>query len=103
MNFNNGYNWFVYDNIFYVIDTDGMIKSQYDADKVADYGGGYTWLEEEENVSWDDAGFWKYTLYSPEGGEVCDYTVSNQDLENLSFKRSYMGDGKFLYKILGRG
>ncbi|MFR3130259.1 MAG: hypothetical protein ACLTNN_12620 [Blautia sp.] len=55
MNFNNGYNWFVYDNIFYVIDTDGMIKSQYDADKVADYGGGYTWLEEEENVSWDDA------------------------------------------------
>lgn len=43
-------------------------------------------------------GFWKYTLYSPEGGEVCDYTVSNQDLENLSFKRSYMGDGKFLYK-----
>lgn len=84
--------------IFYVIDTDGMIKSQYDADKVADYGGGYTWLEEEENVSWDDAGFWKYTLYSPEGGEVCDYTVSNQDLENLSFKRSYMGDGKFLYK-----
>ena len=98
VNFNNGYNWFVYDNIFYVIDTDGMIKSQYDADKVADYGGGYTWLEEEENVSWDDAGFWKYTLYSPEGGEVCDYTVSNQDLENLSFKRSYMGDGKFLYK-----
>lgn len=68
VNFNNGYNWFVYDNIFYVIDTDGMIKSQYDADKVADYGGGYTWLEEEENVSWDDAGFWKYTLYSPEGG-----------------------------------
>ena len=100
MNFNNGYNWFVYDNIFYVIDTDGMIKSQYDADKVADYGGGYTWLEEEENVSWDDAGFWKYTLYSPEGGEVCDYTVSNQDLENLSFKRSYMGDGNFLYKKL---
>lgn len=50
-----------------MIDTDGMIKSQYDADKVADYGGGYTWLEEEENVSWDDAGFWKYTLYSPEG------------------------------------
>ena len=46
VNFNNGYNWFVYDNIFYVIDTDGMIKSQYDADKVADYGGGYTWLEE---------------------------------------------------------
>ena len=87
---------------FYVIDTDGMIKSQYDADKVADYGGGYTWLEEEENVSWDDAGFWKYTLYSPEGGEVCDYTVSNQDLENLSFKRSYMGDGKFLYKKNGR-
>lgn len=40
-----------------MIDTDGMIKSQYDADKVADYGGGYTWLEEEENVSWDDAGF----------------------------------------------
>ena len=29
---------------------------------------------------------------------MCDYTVSNQDLENLSFKRSYMGDGKFLYK-----
>ena len=51
VNFNNGYNWFVYDNIFYVIDTDGMIKSQYDADKVADYGGGYTWLEEEENRS----------------------------------------------------
>ena len=36
------------------------------------------------------------------GGEVCDYTVSNQDLENLSFKRSYMGDGKFLYQKNGR-
>lgn len=96
MNFNNGYNWFVYDNIFYVIDTDGMIKSQYDADKVAITAVVIPGWRRKKMSSWDDAGFWKYTLYSPEGGEVCDYTVSNQDLENLSFKRSYMGDGKFL-------
>ena len=100
MNFENGYNWFEYDGIFYVIDTEGTIKSQYDAESVTDYGGGYTWLEEEENVSWDDAGFWRYTLYSPEGQEVCNYTISNTYLKsgNWSFGRKYIGDGSFLYE-----
>ncbi len=98
VNFENAYNWFEYDGIFYVIDTDGNIKSQYDVESVADYGGGYTWLEEEENVSWDDAGLCRYTLYSPEGQEVCNYTISNTYLENWSFGREYMGDGIFLYE-----
>ena len=100
VNFENGYNWFEYDGIFYVIDTEGNIKSQYDAESVTDYGGGYTWLEEEENVSWDDAGFWRYTLYSPEGQEVCNYTISNTYLKsgNWSFGRKYIGDGNFLYE-----
>ena len=99
VDFDNGYNWFEYDGKFYVIDTDGNITSQYDAEDVVEYGAGYTWIETEEEVSWDNAGFHKYVLYNPQGDEAAEYCIDSSYFDgSWSFGLSYIGGGIFAYE-----
>ena len=100
VSFDNGYTWAQYNGKFYVIDTDGTIKSQYDANEVVNYGGGFTWLEREKNVSWDNAGVNTYTLYDPEGNEVYQYEIKKEYFGNWSFDIAYMKNGVFLFDML---
>ena len=82
--FDNGYTWFEYQEKFYVVDIDGNIRSEYDAENVFCYGAGYTWIETEDSGSWDDGGKNFYTLYDPDGKEVLE--ESEDSLTNGGMK-----------------
>lgn len=98
--FDNGYTWFEYQEKFYVVDIDGNIRSEYDAENVFCYGAGYTWIETEDSGSWDDGGKNFYTLYDPDGKEVLEESEDRFDEwgnEDSSFSCAYLGDAAFVY------
>lgn len=99
--FDNGYTWFEYREKFYVIDIDGNIKSEYDAENVFCYGAGYTWLKNEESGSWNDGGKIVYTLYDPNGKEILERSIDKFDEWGdeyaYSFSCAYLGDAAFAY------
>lgn len=99
--FDNGYTWFEYQEKFYVIDTNGNIRSEYDAENVFCYGAGYTWIETEDSGSWDDSGKIYYTLYDPNGKEIVERSIDKidewGDEYGYSFSCAYLGDAAFVY------
>ena len=99
--FDNGYTWFEYQEKFYVIDTDGNIRSEYDAENVFCYGAGYTWIETEDSGSWEDSGKIYYTLYDPNGKEIVERSIDKIDEwgeeYGYSFSCEYLGDAAFVY------
>lgn len=102
VDFDNGYSWFQYNDIFYVIDSTGDVKSQYDNGNVVCYGGGYTWIVNNVNKSWDNAGTHEFILYNPNGKEVSNFSIDNVYYESgdYYFGLVYVGEGVFAYNIL---
>ena len=98
VNYDNGYNWFEFEDIFYVIDINGNIKSQYVAEDVVSYGAGYTWTKQEDEGDWENTGETQYILHDPDGKTVLTYGIGNEFFDNWSFRNTYLGDGIFLYE-----
>lgn len=98
VNYDNGYNWFEFEDIFYVIDINGNIKSQYAAEDVVSYGAGYTWTKQEDEGDWENTGETQYVLHAPDGKTVLTYSIGNEFFDNWSFRNTYLGDGIFLYE-----
>ena len=98
VNYDNGYNWFEFEDIFYVIDINGNIKSQYVAEDVVSYGAGYTWTKQEDEGDWENTGETQYILHDPDGKTVLTYGIGNEFFDNWSFRNTYLGDGFFLYE-----
>ena len=99
LDYENGYTWFQYDGVFYVMDASGTVKSRYRLDEVSSYGAGYTWIVREEEKTWDNVGLHNYILYDADGTEVTRYNVSNEyNYESCS--PSYAGGGVFTYKVV---
>lgn len=98
VNYDNGYNWFEFEDIFYVIDINGNIKSQYVAEDVVSYGAGYTWTKQEDEGDWENTGETQYILHDPDGKTVLTYSIGNEFFDNWSFRNTYLGDGIFLYE-----
>ena len=100
VDFDNGYNWFEYSDLFYVIDQNGLIKSKYDSEQVVSYGAGYTWTVSEEDEAWNDAGIHKYVLHDPSGEEVTSYSIENEYMDQERFSLAYIGEGVFAYETM---
>lgn len=98
VNYDNGYNWFEFEDIFYVIDINGNIKSQYVAEDVVSYGAGYTWTKQEDEGDWENTGETQYILHDSDGKTVLTYGIGNEFFDNWSFRNTYLGDGIFLYE-----
>ena len=98
VNYDNGYNWFEFEDIFYVIDINGNIKGQYVAENVVSYGAGYTWTKQEDEGDWENTGETQYILHDPYGKTVLTYSIGNEFFDNWSFCNTYLGDGIFLYE-----
>lgn len=90
---------FINDTMF-VVDTEGNICSSYDKNQVVCYGGGYTWVRENGNDSWDDAGICRYTLYDPDGVEVPDAGFAVNNSQNFYEEFAYCEDGVFSYRTM---
>lgn len=90
---------FINDTMF-VVDTEGNICSSYDKNQVVCYGGGYTWVREYGDDSWDDAGICKYILYDPNGAEVPDAGFAVNNSQNFYEEFAYCEEGVFSYRTM---
>ena len=90
---------FINDTMF-VVDTEGNICSNYDKNQVVCYGGGYTWVREYGDDSWDDAGICKYILYDPNGAEVPEAGFAVNNSQNFYEEFTYCEDGVFSYRTM---
>lgn len=90
---------FINDTMF-VVDAEGNICSSYDKNQVVCYGGGYTWVREYGDDSWDDAGICKYILYDPNGAEVPDAGFAVNNSQNFYEEFAYCEDGVFSYRTM---
>lgn len=90
---------FINDTMF-VVDAEGNICSSYDKNQVVCYGGGYTWVREYGDDSWDDAGICKYILYDPNGAEVSDAGFAVNNSQNFYEEFAYCEEGVFSYRTM---
>lgn len=90
---------FINDTMF-VVDAEGNICSSYDKNQVVCYGGGYTWVREYGDDSWDDAGICKYILYDPNGAEVPDAGFAVNNSQNFYEEFAYCEEGVFSYRTM---
>ena len=90
---------FINDTMF-VVDAEGNICSSYDKNQVVCYGGGYTWVREYGDDSWDDAGICKYILYDPNGAEVPEAGFAVNNSQNFYEEFTYCEDGVFSYRTM---